>query len=139
MMGDGKWPLATALLLLGAVGLAAADVAPKTAPAPAPLAAIQPPQLLYLGEKRPLRFRLDVRIRSKSFDRAWEEFIGRLFDYADVNGDKVITPDEAQRLPQPSCSRVWCSSNSAASLWRSPSHPSPRWTATRMARSHWTS
>ena len=32
-MGDGKWPLATALLLLGAVGLAAADVAPKTAPA----------------------------------------------------------------------------------------------------------
>jgi Ca2+-binding EF-hand superfamily protein len=101
MIGDGKWPIATALLLLAVIGLTAADVAPpKSAPAPAVAPTNQPPQLLFLGEKRPLRFRLDVRVRGKPFQQAWEDFLGRLFDYADVNGDKVLTPDEAQRLPQ---------------------------------------
>jgi Ca2+-binding EF-hand superfamily protein len=61
----------------------------------------QPPQLLFLGEKKPLRFGLDVRVRGRPYQQAWEDFIGRLFDYADVNGDKFLTADEAQRLPQP--------------------------------------
>lgn len=102
MMGDGKWPVATALLLLALLGLTAPAVdAPKPAPPPpAPAATSQPPQLLFLGEKRPLRFRLDVPFRGKPFQQAWEDFMGRLFDYADVNGDKVLNPDEAQRLPQ---------------------------------------
>jgi Ca2+-binding EF-hand superfamily protein len=60
----------------------------------------QGPQLLFLGEKRPLRFRLDVRFKGKPFQHAWEEYMGRLFDYADVNRDKSLTPDEAQRLPE---------------------------------------
>src|SRR3954451_17885885 len=101
MMGDGKWPVATALLLLAAIGLPAADVAPaKAAPGPAAPATNQPPRLLFLGDKRPLRFRLDARVRGKPYQQAWEDVIGRLFDYADVNGDKDLTPDEAQRLPQ---------------------------------------
>ena len=99
MTRDGKWPAATALLLLAAVGLTAADLAPpKAAPAPA---VTGQPQLLLLGEKRPLRIGLDVRVRGRPCQLAWEYFIARLFDYADVNGDKVLTPDEAQRLPQP--------------------------------------
>jgi Ca2+-binding EF-hand superfamily protein len=101
MTGDGKGPVASALLLLLGISLAAAAVdPPKAAPAPEPPAANQPPQLLYLGEKRPLRFRLDLRVRGKPFQQAWEDFLGRLLDYADVNGDKVITADEAARLPQ---------------------------------------
>jgi Ca2+-binding EF-hand superfamily protein len=60
----------------------------------------QGPQLLFLGEKRPLRIRLDVRFKGKSSQQAWEDYMGRLFDYADVNGDKSLTPDEAQRVPE---------------------------------------
>jgi Ca2+-binding EF-hand superfamily protein len=100
MTRDGKGPVASALLLLFGIGLAAAVDPPKSAPAPAPAATNQPPQLLFLGEKRPLRFRLDLRVRGKPFQQAWEDFLGRLLDYADVNGDKVLTPDEAARLPQ---------------------------------------
>jgi Ca2+-binding EF-hand superfamily protein len=100
MMGDGQWRVATALLLLAGIGLTAAAVdAPKSAPALAATATDQP-LLLFLGEKRPLRFRLNVRVRGKPFQQAWENFLGRLFDYADTNGDKVLTPDEAQRLPE---------------------------------------
>jgi Ca2+-binding EF-hand superfamily protein len=65
-----------------------------------PGTADQGPQLLFLGEKRPLRLRLDVRLAGKPFQQAWEEYMGRLFDYADVNADKSLTPDEAQRLPE---------------------------------------
>jgi Ca2+-binding EF-hand superfamily protein len=41
-----------------------------------------------------------VRFRGKPFQQAWEDYMARLFDYADVNGDKSLTPDEAQRLPE---------------------------------------
>jgi Ca2+-binding EF-hand superfamily protein len=58
------------------------------------------PQLLFLGAKRPLRFRLDVRFKGQRFPQAWEDFLGQLFAYADLNGDKVLSKEEAQRLPQ---------------------------------------
>jgi Ca2+-binding EF-hand superfamily protein len=89
-----------AYALLSFSATAAGADAPKTAPAPTPAITTQPPQLLFLGEKRPLRFRLDPRVQGRPFQQAWEDFIGRLFAYADVNGDKALAPDEAQRLPQ---------------------------------------
>jgi len=56
--------------------------------------------VLYLGEKRPVRIRLHLRIDGKPFRHAWDDFLARLFAYADVNGDKVLSTDEAVRLPQ---------------------------------------
>jgi Ca2+-binding EF-hand superfamily protein len=58
------------------------------------------PQLLFLGDKRPLRFRLEVRFKGQPFQHAWDDFMGRLFAYADANGDKSLSKEEAQRLPQ---------------------------------------
>jgi len=89
-------------LAAGALVLAALLVVPLPAAPPAaePAPKDQGPQLLFLGEKRPLRFRLDVRFSGRPFQHVWEDYLGRLFDYADVNGDKSLTPDEAQRLPE---------------------------------------
>jgi Ca2+-binding EF-hand superfamily protein len=56
--------------------------------------------LLYLGEKRPLRIRLHVRIDGKPFRQVWNDFLARLFAEADVNGDKVLSKEEANRLPE---------------------------------------
>jgi Ca2+-binding EF-hand superfamily protein len=89
--------MALALPLLAWLGLTATALPPLKFPPPAK---DQGPQLLFLGEKRPLRFRLDVRFRGKPFQRAWEDYMARLFDYADLNGDKSLTPEEAQRLPE---------------------------------------
>ena len=97
MTRTGQRATALALPLLAWVGLAVTAQAP---PKPAPPATSPTPQLLFLGEKRPFRIRLDVRFRGKPFQQAWEEYMGRLFDHADVNGDKALTPDEAQRLPE---------------------------------------
>ncbi len=97
MTRTGTWPTALALPLLAWVGLAVTAQAPPKA---APPAAAPAPQLLFLGERRPLRIRLDVRFRGKPFQQAWEDYMGRLFAYADVNGDGALTPDEAQRLPE---------------------------------------
>jgi Ca2+-binding EF-hand superfamily protein len=97
MTGHGKWLTAPALALLAWLGLTATAL---PLPRLTPPATRQVPQLLFLGEKRPLRFRLDVRIKGQPFQQAWEDYMARLFDYTDVNGDKSLTPDEAQRLPE---------------------------------------
>jgi Ca2+-binding EF-hand superfamily protein len=97
MTGHGKWLTALALALLAWLGLTATALPVPKLPAPA---TSQAPQLLFLGEKRPLRIRLDVRFRGQPFQQAWADYMARLFDYADVNGDKSLTPDEAQRLPE---------------------------------------
>jgi Ca2+-binding EF-hand superfamily protein len=86
-----------ALPLLASLGLTAPALPVPKLPPPATSPA---PQLLFLGERRPLRFRLDVRFRGRPFHQAWEDYMARLFDYADVNGDKSLTPEEAQRLPE---------------------------------------
>src|SRR5438309_1390995 len=56
--------------------------------------------LLYLAEKRPVRIRLHLRIDGKPFRQAWDEFLAGLFADADLNGDKVLSKEEAGRLPQ---------------------------------------
>jgi Ca2+-binding EF-hand superfamily protein len=102
MIGSRKASAATALLLLAGAGLTVTAVDAQkpmpTKPAPAPPDPV--PQLLFLGEKRPMRFRLDVRFLGKPYQHAWEAYMGRLFAHADVNGDKFLSQDEAQRLPE---------------------------------------
>lgn len=84
-----------------AVGFAlACAVAAQAIAPPKPAKPIPTPQVLFLGEKRPLRFLLDPRFNGATYQKAWEEYLARVFAYADVNGDKVLTEAECQRLPQ---------------------------------------
>ena len=55
---------------------------PAAPPVAEPGTRDQVPQVLFLGEKRPLRFRLDVRIKGHPFQRAWEDYMGGLFAHA---------------------------------------------------------
>jgi Ca2+-binding EF-hand superfamily protein len=66
---------------------------------PRPADGIQ--DLLFLGDKQPLRIRLHLRVKDKLYEQQWEDYIALLFAYADVNGDKTLSKEEAARLPQP--------------------------------------
>ncbi len=83
---------------------AAAEEPSRTAPKSPPVTAAvadDVQDLLFLGEKRPLRIRLHLRIDGKPFRQRWEGFMARLFKYADVNDDKVLSKEEMARLPSP--------------------------------------
>jgi Ca2+-binding EF-hand superfamily protein len=54
---------------------------------------------VYLGDKGPVLMRLHVRIDGKPLVDVWEEFVGKLFAYLDVNGDGALNKNEASRLP----------------------------------------
>src|SRR5262249_33588477 len=69
-----------------------------------PLLPPRPPDvqdILYLTDQRPIRIRLHLTINGRHFENSWDEFMARLFAYADLNGDKVLSKTEAERIPQP--------------------------------------
>jgi Ca2+-binding EF-hand superfamily protein len=55
--------------------------------------------ILFLGDNKPMRVRLHVRVDGEPLERAWNDYMRRLFDYLDVNGDGVLTKDQAERIP----------------------------------------
>jgi Ca2+-binding EF-hand superfamily protein len=57
--------------------------------------------LLYMAEKRPFRIRLHLGVGGEPIRKRWERFMARLFRYADVDDDKVLSKTEAARLPSP--------------------------------------
>jgi Ca2+-binding EF-hand superfamily protein len=76
--------IVTALLILGQTGHAAErDVQ----------------DFVYLGDKAPVLIRLHVRIDGKALVDVWEDFMGKLFAYLDVDGDGVLSKTEAARVP----------------------------------------
>jgi Ca2+-binding EF-hand superfamily protein len=58
--------------------------------------------VLVFGDARPALIRFRVQIDGRGFRTAWDEFAGRLYDYLDTNGDRVLTALEARpdRWPQ---------------------------------------
>lgn len=54
---------------------------------------------VYLGDKGPLLIRFHVTIDGKPLVEVWEHFMGQLFAYLDVDGDGVLSKDEASRVP----------------------------------------
>ncbi len=55
--------------------------------------------LVYLGETRPVLLRLHILIEGKPYSTAWDDFMKKLFDYEDVNGDGSLNKEEAARVP----------------------------------------
>jgi Ca2+-binding EF-hand superfamily protein len=77
-------------------------VAPPAAAAPG--AAKEPAgadlqTLVYMGETRPVLVRLHVLIEGKPYSTAWDDFMKKLFDYEDANGDGTLSKEEAAHVP----------------------------------------
>jgi Ca2+-binding EF-hand superfamily protein len=54
---------------------------------------------VFLGETRPVLIRLHVFVDGKSLQSAWDDFMKYLFNYLDVDGDGVLSKEEAERAP----------------------------------------
>jgi Ca2+-binding EF-hand superfamily protein len=55
---------------------------------------------VFLAEARPLLVRLHVRVDGKPLPAAWDAFMKHVFTFLDVNGDGVLSQQEAERAPQ---------------------------------------
>jgi Ca2+-binding EF-hand superfamily protein len=88
---------ATAALFLLACAVAL-PLAPAAAPVPKKPA--DPGQdFVFLAEARPVLVRVHVRIDGKPLAHAWHECLASLFAYLDVNGDGVLSKQEAEAAP----------------------------------------
>jgi Ca2+-binding EF-hand superfamily protein len=54
---------------------------------------------VYMGEKGSMLIRFHVSIDGKPLMDVWEDFMGKLFDYLDLDGDGVLSKTEAARAP----------------------------------------
>jgi Ca2+-binding EF-hand superfamily protein len=57
--------------------------------------------VVIFADSRPLLVRLHVLIDNKPYQDVWDEFVGKLFAYIDLDGDGVLTKKEMERIPQP--------------------------------------
>jgi Ca2+-binding EF-hand superfamily protein len=67
------------------------DRTPKAAPG------VQ--DVIFMDDQRPILIRLHIDIDGQAFDAVWDRYMRRLFAYLDVNGDGVLSPQEARRAP----------------------------------------
>src|SRR5262249_35424233 len=72
------------------------------------LIAAEPPahsdsqDFVFLAEARPVLVRVQVRIDVRSLPAAYDDFMKHLSAHLDINGDGVLSKDEAERVPGPS-------------------------------------
>jgi Ca2+-binding EF-hand superfamily protein len=100
-MNAGRWRVVGGAGLAGALvlGLGLA-LAPAAAP-PSPQAQVAGDvhDFVFLAEARPVLFRVHVRLDGKPVQAAWDGFLKELFAYLDVDGDGVLSKEEAERAP----------------------------------------
>jgi hypothetical protein len=84
--------VAVALAVLGFTLTARADAPPNAAERD-----VQ--DFVFLGDKGPVLMRFHLRIDGKPLLDVWEAYVGKIFDYLDVDGDGVLSKDEAARTP----------------------------------------
>ncbi len=56
---------------------------------------------VFFGESRPVLVRAYVEVDGKPLAAVWDDYVGRIFKYLDVNGDGVLSKEEAERAPLP--------------------------------------
>jgi Ca2+-binding EF-hand superfamily protein len=94
-----------ALLFRSLAGLCAAlTLAVCLGTAADPPAADAPPiddrhDFVFLGEARPVLIRMHVRVDGKPVQAAVDDFMRYLFAYLDIDGDNVLSKEEAERAP----------------------------------------
>jgi Ca2+-binding EF-hand superfamily protein len=79
---------------------------PQAGVAPAQRTTDQGPQtsddtcdVVYFGDVRPVLMRLHMRVDGKPLRGGWDDFINKLFDFFDRDGDGVLSKEEAARVP----------------------------------------
>jgi Ca2+-binding EF-hand superfamily protein len=82
---------------LAAVGPGRGAAPPPGAAALAPGADAQ--DLVFFGQTRPVHVRLHIALDGRPFRAVWGAFLDRLFRHLDVNGDRVLSKEEAERAP----------------------------------------
>ncbi len=85
--------LLPAVLLLSCLALAAAPAGAPPASRPEPL------ELVYLGDGRTLRLRVEVELDGRPLDPVWADTFRALFADLDRDGDGFLSPHEARRAP----------------------------------------
>jgi Ca2+-binding EF-hand superfamily protein len=58
-------------------------------------------ELVFFGESRPVLIRLHLQIDGKPFRDVWMQYIGKVFQYLDADGDGVLSKEEAEHAPPP--------------------------------------
>jgi Ca2+-binding EF-hand superfamily protein len=87
-----KWQLSAALGLTVALTAITAQEPAKTPSADAQ-------DFVFLAEARPLLVRVHLRIDGQTIQAAHDDFMAYLFRQLDINGDGVLSKDEAARAP----------------------------------------
>jgi Ca2+-binding EF-hand superfamily protein len=85
---------------LGALMLACSQ-APADGAKPAKAGAAVGYDFVFFGESRPVLVRVHVELDGKPLQAVWDDFIGRVFKHLDVDGDGVLSKEEAERAPLP--------------------------------------
>jgi Ca2+-binding EF-hand superfamily protein len=107
-------PALAAACLAGAAAAARAQVAVPPAvaapaapakpagPAAGPLAPAPESRdaqdVVFFSDARPILVRLHVLVNGRPFPAAWDDFVTKLFNYYDLDGDGVLTKKETQHL-----------------------------------------
>jgi Ca2+-binding EF-hand superfamily protein len=88
---------ALAVLAVAWYGAGAEPAPPRGGARPAPDAQ----DFVYFADSRPVLIRAHVLVDGKPLAQVWDAFIDRVFKYLDVNGDGVLSKEEAERVPPP--------------------------------------
>ena len=55
--------------------------------------------LVYFADSRPVLIRVQVKTADRPLSAAWDDFVTKVFNYLDANGDGYLDKDEVQRVP----------------------------------------
>ncbi len=88
--------IVVALLLMGGT-VRADETKPRLDPGQAP----DVQDVVFLGKTRPVLLRLHVLTDGKPYSQAWENFVQKVFKFADNNGDGILDENEVKHLPPP--------------------------------------